>query len=212
MYLTHAKIFFVEDDEILAKVIEWRLNKLGYTICGKATNGVDAIEMIPKTTPDIVLLDIEMPGMDGLATAHELRLSVPDTRIIVLTSHIEPYCIYQVSRLGVQGYVNKTEPLSVLRDAIAQVAAGKHYYAPVYHMVRDTKLSGPDAFHKILTPQQMAVLLLLIRGHDDEAIAAELHVTAATVATHRRNLRTKTGAHNDRDLIRYARQWGLALM
>ena len=206
-------IAIVDDEQMVVAMLNvWLGNLPDYKVVGRAYNGNDGLALCRETKPDIVLLDIEMPGMDGLATAHELRLSVPDTRIIVLTSHIEPYCIYQVSRLGVQGYVNKTEPLSVLRDAIAQVAAGKHYYAPVYHMVRDTKLSGPDAFHKILTPQQMAVLLLLIRGHDDEAIAAELHVTAATVATHRRNLRTKTGAHNDRDLIRYARQWGLALM
>ena len=107
MYLTQAKIFFVEDDEILAKVIEWRLNKLGYTICGKATNGVDAIEMIPKTTPDIVLLDIELKGhMDGISVGEYLHTKTK-IRFIYLTSHTEPDILKRAMKTKPEGYIRK---------------------------------------------------------------------------------------------------------
>ena len=105
--MTLAKIFFVEDDEILAKVIEWRLNKLGYTICGKATNGVDAIEMIPKTKPDIVLLDIELKGhMDGISVGEYLytKTKIP---FIYLTSHAEPDILKRAINTKPKGYIRK---------------------------------------------------------------------------------------------------------
>jgi CheY-like chemotaxis protein len=116
--LKQAKVFFVEDDEILAKVIEWRLNKLGYTICGKAATGVDAIEMIQKTEPDIVLLDIELKGhMDGISVGEYLhtKTKIP---FIYLTSHTEADILKRAINTKPEGYIRKPFSDDDLRIAI----------------------------------------------------------------------------------------------
>lgn len=208
---THAtSVVIVDDEEMMVTMLRAWLIGLGqFSVVGVAHRGNDGVELCKRYQPDIVLLDIEMPDVNGLEVAAQLCRDVPDTRIIVMTSHVSPYCIYEVSRLGIHGYVNKSGSLTYLRDALEHVARGECYYAPLYHQVRASALSGPDAYQKILTPKELAVLMLLTQGADDETIAQRLSIAPATVATHRRNLREKLNAHCDRDLIRYANQWGL---
>lgn len=203
-------VVIIDDEEMVVTMLEaWLISFGGVKVVGVATRGSDGVELCRKQKPDILLLDIEMPGMDGLEVARQVRRDVPSARIIILTSHINPYCIYEVSRLGVHGYVNKTGALSVLGAALQHVAKGDRYYSPLYHMIREQRLYGSDAFQKILTPKEVAILILMTEGIDDAVIGKRLNIAPVTVATHRRNVRLKIDAHNDRELIQYARRWGL---
>ena len=187
----------------------WLSRRPELRVVGSAFSGPDGLVLCRKLKPDLALLDVEMPGMDGFEVARQLRMEVPDTRIIMVTSHVDPYCVHQIARSGVHGYVDKCSSIENLASAIKLVAEGKHCYAAIYHAVRETMLSQSDSFHKILTPKELAVLILLAVGVDDATIADRLDISASTAATHRRNLRRKLDAHNDRELIAYARKWGL---
>jgi CheY-like chemotaxis protein len=116
--LTGAKIFFVEDDEIVAKVIEWRLNNLGYSVCGSAKNGIDAIKLIKEKEPDLILLDIELKGsMDGIEVGEFLssKTTIP---FIYLTAHTEDSILKRAKSTGSKGYVKKPFSDDDLRVAI----------------------------------------------------------------------------------------------
>jgi len=116
--MTQARIFFVEDDEILTRVIEWRLTKLGHTICGSSNNGTEAIEKITQLQPDLVLLDIELQGeMDGINIGEFLAAN---TRIpfIYLTSHTEDEYLKRAKKTSPKGYVRKPFDDERLRVAI----------------------------------------------------------------------------------------------
>ena len=118
IFLTGARIFFVEDDEIIANVIEWRLNKLGYSVCGSAKNGVDAITLIKEKKPDLVLLDIELKGpMDGIEMG-ELLSSQTNIPFIYLTAHTEDSILKRAKNTGSRGYVKKPFSDDDLRVAI----------------------------------------------------------------------------------------------
>ncbi len=116
--MTGAKIFFVEDDEIVAKVIEWRLNNLGYSVCGSAKNGIDAIKLIKEKEPDLILLDIELKGsMDGIEVGEFLssKTTIP---FIYLTAHTEDSILKRAKSTGSKGYVKKPFSDDDLRVAI----------------------------------------------------------------------------------------------
>ncbi len=112
------KIFYVEDDEILAKVLEWRLQKLGYTICGSAQSGPEAIAGITETKPDLVLLDIEIKGpLDGIEVGQYLadKTKIP---FVYLTSHTEDSFLQRAKKTGPKGYVHKPIKGDELRIAL----------------------------------------------------------------------------------------------
>ena len=116
--MTQTRVFFVEDDEILAKVIEWRLDKLGYSVCGTAATGVEAIALIKEKEPDVVLLDIELKGhMDGIDVGEFLstKTKIP---FIYLTSHTEDSFLKRAKKTGPKGYIRKPFTDDELRVAI----------------------------------------------------------------------------------------------
>ena len=116
--MTQPRVFFVEDDEILAKVIDWRLNKLGYSVCGTADSGVDAIALIKEKEPDIVLLDIELKGhMDGIDVG-EFLSSQTKIPFIYLTSHTEDSFLKRAKNTNPKGYIKKPFSDDELRVAI----------------------------------------------------------------------------------------------
>lgn len=201
----------VIDDEciVVSMLTTWLSQKSYLTVVGTAHNGKDGLDLCLRTKPDLILLDIEMPEMDGLTLAERIIRAVPGIRIIILSSHCDPYHVYQISRLKIHGYVEKTSSLEILERTICSVLNGEESFSEGYESVRQSQLRRADAFHKILTPREISVLMMIADGLSDEEISTHLAITPSTVATHRRNLRLKIEAHNDRDLINYARQWGL---
>jgi two-component system response regulator NreC len=200
----------VEDETIVASMLlAWLAEKPFLTVVGSAPNGKEGLVLCRKTKPELALLDIEMPEMDGLTLAAKIREEFPDTKIIILSSHCDPYHVYQITRLRINGYVEKTCPLTVLSQTIEAVLNGQDAFSDGFETIRKSHLKRSDAFHKILTQREISILMMVVDGVDDDEIAKRLDITPSTVATHRRNLRFKLEAHNDRDLVNYARQWGL---
>lgn len=204
-----VRIAIIEDDALLSSLLtDWIQQRPGWAMIGHAGNGTEGLKLCLELQPDLVLVDVSMPDMDGLTMVEQLKKHLPQVKSIVLTCHNDPFTIQRVLNLGIQGFVSKTSSLTVLDHAVRQVLAGATSYDETF-LQSALPLRDPEAFHKILSRREIEVLSLVAEGQPDESIGQALGISAYTVAAHRRNIRVKLNAHNDRDLISYARHWGL---
>jgi len=201
----------VVDDEIMvvSLLVSWLTQRAWLRVVGTAHTGQDGLRLCRDQKPDLVLLDVELPDGSGLEIARQVKTESPGTRILILSAHFEPLLVYQALGVGVSGYLIKQSPLVHLETAIRQIRQGVPYFSDAFQAIRESRLADPVAFHKILSDREIAILMLLAAGFSDAAIAARCGISAHTVRTHRRNIRKKCGAHNDRELIAYAQRWGL---
>ena len=205
-----ARTVIIEDEILVANMLEGSLGRLPEVqIVGVAHSGKSGVKLCQETKPHLVLLDIEMPSQNGLDVARKLRNELPQTHIIVVSSHCEPYAVHELSRLNVESFVDKGDPLATLYEAIRMVLAGNPFYSKTFSAVRlDLRLQA-ESYQKILSSREIEVLIMVAEGRDDKDIARRLDVSPITISTHRRNIRMKLRAHNDRDLTNYARKVGL---
>lgn len=207
---TVADAVIIEDETLVANMLVICLAMVpGVRVVGTAEDGCSGVELCLQSKPDLVLLDIEMPGQSGIDVAKELRYRLPAARIIIVSSHCEPYAVHELSCLKIAGFVDKGQQLSTLLECIRTVLEGKTYYCTRFHEVMRDLRQHAESYQKILSAREIEVLILLAEGRDDSAIAKQLEISPLTATTHRRNIRIKLGAHNDRDLMNYARQCGL---
>lgn len=205
-----AATVIIEDEILVANMLEACLGQLpGVKIVGTAHGGESGVRLCLETRPHLVLLDIEMPGQNGLDVVRQLRKELPKTRIIIVSSHCEPYVVHELSRLDVEGFVDKGDPLSSLNNAVEMVLSGKLFYSRTFEAVRLELRVQAESYQKILSAREIEVLIQVAEGRDDKDIAGRLSVSPNTISTHRRNIRVKLNAHNDRDLVNYARKAGL---
>jgi NarL family two-component system response regulator LiaR len=180
-------------------------------VVGEAGDGADAIRQAEALRPDVVLLDLVMPGVDGLAALPDLKRVAPDSEVLVLTSFADDSKVFPALRAGASGYLLKTVSAEELARAIRAVSRGE----PVLHpniarrLMRSVPASvaPPPAEH--LTSRELEVLALVARRLTNKEIAAELSIAEKTVKTHVSNLLTKLGLTNRLELARYAREHGL---
>lgn len=176
---------------------------------GHAQDGEAGWELCSAEKPDLAVIDIALPKLDGLELVQRLSTAFPQMRLLMMSGLTDPYTIWRVCQSGVHGYIDKTQPPESLMDAIRIVAQGGLFFSPVFQKVKANWLSQPEAFQKILSDREQEILRQVVNGIDDEKIASSLSISTATVGTHRKNIRQKLGLHNDRDLMAYARRWGL---
>jgi RNA polymerase sigma factor (sigma-70 family) len=187
----------------------------GFAVVGEAGTGADALALAEAQRPDVVLLDLTMPGMSGLAVAAELRRRVPDARILVLSMHEQDEYVLAAVRGGAHGYVLKDTGPAELRAAIRAVHAGDGYFSPAVASrlsaaVRDeVATEAPHQRLERLTPREREVLALVAAGNTNRAIAAHLGISPRTVESHRESLMKKLSLRSVADLTRFAVQAGL---
>jgi len=183
-------------------------------LSGEATGGYEAIEMVNKTVPDILLLDISMPDLDGISVTKKLTAQYPDLKILILTIHEDNALLREAIKSGAAGYILKKAAEADLIAAIQLILSGDTYVDP--SMVRELIVDQPDKGNKSsntvveqLTPREIEVLKLLVRGYTNRQIGEELTISVRTVEGHRANLSGKLGLKNRVELVRYARENGL---
>jgi len=179
-----------------------------FIVEGYATNGSQGWELCEAKRPDLVLLDVAMPGGDGLSLAQRLIELLPGTRVVILTGRVDPYTTWRADQIGVHGLADKSLKPEELVRVVQVVSAGGTFTSPAFQRVRAVQLAAAEAFHKLLTNRELAVLHALTGGLSDEAISTQLKISAATVACHRKNIRKKLDVHDDRGLIAYGLKWG----
>jgi two-component system response regulator NreC len=182
-------------------------------LAGEATGGYEAIELVGKTHPDILILDLSMPDLDGIAVTRQLKPQYPDLRILILTVHEDEAMLREAIRAGASGYIVKRAAEAELIAAIETIRRGDLYVDPAMLRVllvestepRTEQPASPDP----LTPRETDVLKLIVQGYTNRQVGEELGISVRTVEGHRANLLEKLGLRTRVELVRYARDRGL---
>jgi DNA-binding NarL/FixJ family response regulator len=208
-----VRIVIVEDHlmfrEVLRKVCQ---EELRFEVVGEAEDGRRAVEIVVATAPDLVLLDLHLPGLDGFGVVEAIRRRSPSVRILVLSSHCDEYTVFRAEKLRVQGFVDKnTNSVATLKVAVGAVAAGKVWFSEAFLRAKAARRSDPIAFDKVLTERERAVLILVGVPLTDTEIATQLGITEDTVEKHRFNILKKLELSSTAELVRYARDHGFTL-
>jgi DNA-binding NarL/FixJ family response regulator len=207
------RVLIAEDHDMLRSGLRQWLHDGGMLVVGEAIDGRGAVEQVAAHEPDVVLMDITMPGMDGLDALGEIHARFPDVRVVILSVHADEDRVLQAMRAGAAGYMLKNIDVNELQAAIRVVASGGLYLAePVSKHVleilranRTPERRRPDD----LSPRQLQVLRLIAHGRTGKAIALELGISAKTVETYRAQLVDRLGIHDTAGLVRYAVATGL---
>jgi two-component system response regulator NreC len=182
---------------------------------GEATNGREALEMVKKLAPDVVLMDISMPLMDGLEATRRIHRQFPQTKVIVLTQYEDREFVLPVIEAGASGFVSKTAASSELTSAIRSVYQGDSFLSPSIArlLVEDyrelAKAGRSQDTSEQLTDREREILKLLAEGHSTQEIARMLVISPKTVERHKTNLMAKLDIHNRLDLFKYALRKGI---
>lgn len=203
------RVFLVEDHETVREGLRLLVSaQSDMQVVGEAGDGRTAVDAIAATTPDVVVLDLTMPGMTGLATAKALQTSPPSTAVVVLTRHDDRAFVQELIAAGAAGYVLKQSPSSELLRAVRAAAAGGRYMDPSLPLPTEPV----DPKRRDATPRaskrEVQVLRLSARGHSNKEIAARLGIGIKTVEVHKANAMRKLNLSGRADLVRYAMMSG----
>lgn len=203
--MSQCKIAVIEDQKLFRELI---VNLVGqdeqFELVGQASTGPEGLELCRKTNPDLLLLDLGIPEMDGFEVAQTLIKEFPALRIMVLSGYDDPHTLAQVMELELHGYVDKNQPFEVLQDAMRTVARGELYFTEVVKDARRVLERDPEAFTKILSQREQEVLRLVAQGMTSNRIAERLELSVRTVQVHRLNIHKKMGFKSLADLIKFA--------
>jgi two-component system, NarL family, response regulator NreC len=204
------RVLIVDDHEVFREGLKSLLVAQGFDVVGEASRGRAALRLARALTPDLAILDIAMPELNGLEAARIMGRDVPKTRCIILTMHGEDAYVLEALRAGVLGFVLKSQAFSDLTQAIQAVTAGSVYLSPgISRAVVDASLGGGVARPDPLTTREREVLHLVAEGRTTKAIADVLGISAKTVETHRGAIMRKLDIHDTPSLVRYAIRRGL---
>lgn len=180
----------------------------GFRVLGEAADGREALVLARSLRPHLILLDLAMPGLNGLEAASRLALSVPDSRVLVLSMHATEHHVRQALSRGVAGYVIKDVAPETLEQAMNQVVAGRRYLSPPLpsRLLTEAPSAGEAGG---LTTRQREILQLIAEGHSSREMAQRLHISIKTVETHRLQLMQRLAIHDVAGLTRYAIRIGL---
>ena len=204
------RVILADDHLIVRQGLRLVLEKEQIEVLGEASDGVEAIRLIQDLLPEIAVLDLDMPGLDGLAVLREAARLSPQTRAIILTRHMEePYAV-EALRIGARGYVLKTQATTDLVAAIRHVDRGEVYLSPkISKAVVRAYLNNTEGSNGQLSVRERQVLQLVGEGHSTKKIASLLGVSVKTADTHRTKLMEKLDIHQVAGLVRYAIRNGL---
>jgi len=181
----------------------------GITVIGEAADGKAALELIRELSPDVAILDISMPVLDGFVVAREIIKENPQVQVVFLTAHTEESLFDEAMALGVKGYLLKESSMGDIVSCVLAVAQGKHYTSPAltsYLVTCARRRSGSAAKQGLedLTPTERRVLKLIAEYKTSREIADELFVSYHTIETHRRNICEKLDLHGSHALMKFA--------
>jgi DNA-binding NarL/FixJ family response regulator len=199
-----------DDHLVVREGLRSLLEAAGFKVVGEARDGREALKLARMLEPEVTVMDIGMPGLNGVDACRELLREVPEMRIIVLTVHGEDAYVIEALRSGARGYVLKTQAGSDLVRAIGEVTQGRIYLSPsVSSAVVQAFLAGSTSPADPLTPREREVLQLVAEGRSTKEVAGILGVSVKTAETHRTRLMTKLDIHHTAGLVHYAIRRGL---
>lgn len=206
------RVLLVDDHRILREGLRSLLERQpDIKVVGEAGDGLEAIHKVASLEPDVVVMDVAMPGMDGLQATTRIKEEYPQARVLVLTQYDEEQFILPLLRAGASGYVLKQAGRREVLQAIREVAEEGVFLPPqAARQVLRAVQEPQEEPEPRLTPRETEVLCLVAQGKTNREIATLLGISPKTVSVHRSNLMAKLGLHSSVDLVRYAIRKGLA--
>jgi DNA-binding NarL/FixJ family response regulator len=213
MIQSTIKVVLVDDDEMVRQGIQMLLERDGFVVAGYASNGYDALSLVEQLKPNIVLLDINLPQLNGIEVATQIHRDHPQIGLIMLTAHRQHAEVVRALHVGVKGYVWKGSDFSELTIAIKAVVRGQAFISPaVSNDILMEYLNGSqerEVNRELLTPRQRQVLQLIAEGHSNKDIAILLGLSVKGVEKHRTELMKRLDIHNTAALVMYAVKSGI---
>ena len=210
--MENIKILIADDHPMMREALMTALeDEPNIQVIGEATNGIEALKLATELRPDVILMDLLMPGMSGLEAVTKLQTTHPEIKILVVTSLEDEEKILAAVQAGALGYFPKTAPRTYLLEAINKVADGVPYLpagiaVKLFKGIREmrTSLPGRSAVDEPLTSRQEEVLVLIGEGKSDQEIGEILHLTEATVRSHVHHIIQRLGVENRAQAVAYA--------
>ena len=211
------RILLVDDHAVIRQALRMLLeSQPELEVVGDVENGREAVSAVEKLNPDVVLMDVVMPGLNGLEATRQIRRSSPSTRVVMLSGFVDEDQLLDALRSGASGYIIKKSDVSELVLAIQTVHRGNSYFSSalsesfdlaevLYQAKRQDQRTGVDS----LTSREREVLQLIAEGYTNQGIANELYISVKTVEAHKAHIMAKLHARNRTDLIRYAIRKGI---
>jgi len=214
--MSNIRVVVVDDQTLIREGLASLLALVpDLTVVGQAAGGREALELVAERSPDVVLMDVRMPGMNGVAATREVRTRYPHTRVIVLTTFDNDEYVFDALRAGASGYLLKNADPDYLAAAIRVVHAGGSILDPAItgKVIRHATRPGQArrALSERLTPRERDVLRLMAKGVANAEIAAQLCLSEGTVRNHVSHILGKLGTHDRAHAVRLAVEWGLLL-
>ncbi|MET0645951.1 MAG: response regulator transcription factor [Pyrinomonadaceae bacterium] len=213
--MKRTTILLADDHRIVRQGLRALLaGEADFEVVGEADDGREALDLVKRLSPDVLVLDLMMPGLNGLEVARQLPRQSPGVRVVVLSMHDDEGFVLEALANGVSGYVLKDSNSSDLVHAVREVAAGRRYLSPplsdrAIEAYQERAKVGTLDKHETLTAREREVLQLSSEGHTNSEIAARLGISTRTAETHRSHVMHKLGLHTQSELIRYAIRRGI---
>ena len=204
------KILLADDHAVVREGLRVLLEREGFTYSAEASDGREAIQLCEKHKPDIAVLDLAMPLLNGIDAAREIIKSNSKIKVILLTMHTEDHLVLESLRAGVTGYVLKTRASSELVQAIRAVSKGEMYLTQsISRTIVQAFLNKDDVPDRFLSDRERQVLQLVAEGKTTKELATILGISAKTAESHRSNIMDKLDIHDVAGLVRYAIRTGI---
>jgi len=216
-HAARIKVLIVDDHAVLRQALRMLLEgQPEVEVVGDAGNGREALDACEKFHPDVVLMDMVMPGLNGLEATRQIRRRVPKAKVLILTGYMEDEQILAALRAGASGYVVKKSDVQELLLGIQSVHRGNTYFSSaisdgdaVQDYLWQAKKPEAKSGYDLLTSREREVLQLIAEGYSNQRIASELFISVKTVEAHKAHIMSKLHAQNRTDLIRYAIRKGI---
>lgn len=215
--MNSIKVLLAEDHQIVREGLRAMLNlEADIKVISEAENGRQAVETFARTRPDVVVMDIAMPLLNGMEATRQILQAFPGTKILILSAHSDDAYVAMVMAIGASGYLIKQTAAHVLPEAIRAVHQGKTYFSPIIakrrnHQKQKDRDQGelPGKAVPTLSAREMEVLQLIAEGKANKETADELNISVKTVEKHRQSLMDKLNIHDTAGLTRYAISMGI---
>jgi DNA-binding NarL/FixJ family response regulator len=201
-----VRLLVADDHEVVRNGVRSLLEaQPGWQVMAEASNGREAVEQANRLKPDVAVLDIGMPSLNGLEAARQILRNDPHIKIVILTMHESENLIREVLKVGARGYVSKADAIRDLVTAVKAVRRGLTFFtAKVGEVMLEGYLGKTGATDSRLTPRQREIIQLLAEGQSSKEIAVTLGLSVKTAETHRANIMRRLNCHSISEIVRYA--------
>lgn len=208
--MDRIKLMIVDDHAIVRDGLKSALARMGFDIAGEAENGRQAVERARELKPDVVVMDVVMPVLNGIEATRLIKKALPGTSVVALSMHSEEQYVFRILKAGASGYVLKTAGVAELARAIESVYSGSPYFSPaISRKIMESYLSEDQSLKTTtmgqkLTGRETEVLQLIAEGYTNAKIAQVMGISVKTVESHRMHLMEKLDIHDVAGLVKYS--------